>query len=84
MFTHTFLDVNDYHRYHFPLSGTIKEISKIKKKALNEIFYNEKKGKYEDRYFEIDPTGFQFSQTLGYIILDTDYGLVAVIPVGMA
>ena len=24
--THTFLDINDYHRYHFPISGTIKEV----------------------------------------------------------
>ena len=27
--THTFLDVNDYHRYHFPVSGTILEVRKI-------------------------------------------------------
>ena len=24
-FTHTFLDVGDYHRYHFPLSGVVRE-----------------------------------------------------------
>jgi len=23
---HTFLDINDYHRYHFPIDGTIKEV----------------------------------------------------------
>ena len=27
--THTFLDVNDYHRYHFPVGGTILEVRKI-------------------------------------------------------
>ena len=27
--THTFLDVNDYHRFHFPVSGTIKEVRTI-------------------------------------------------------
>ena len=27
--THTFLDVNDYHRYHFPVSGTVVEMNKI-------------------------------------------------------
>ena len=27
--THTFLDVEDYHRYHFPVGGTIKEINII-------------------------------------------------------
>ncbi|MES1181612.1 MAG: phosphatidylserine decarboxylase, partial [Flavobacterium sp.] len=25
-FTHSFLNVNDYHRYHFPIGGTIKEV----------------------------------------------------------
>ena len=24
--THTFLDINDYHRYHFPVSGTVREV----------------------------------------------------------
>ena len=24
--THTFLDVNDYHRYHFPVGGTVREV----------------------------------------------------------
>lgn len=27
--THTFLDVEDYHRYHFPLSGVVKEVRVI-------------------------------------------------------
>ena len=27
--THTFLDVNDYHRYHVPVSGTIREVLMI-------------------------------------------------------
>lgn len=26
---HTFLDVNDYYRYHFPIDGTVVEIRKI-------------------------------------------------------
>jgi phosphatidylserine decarboxylase len=25
-FIHSFLNVNDYHRYHFPMSGTVKEV----------------------------------------------------------
>jgi hypothetical protein len=27
--THTFLDVQDYHRFHFPVSGTIREVRNI-------------------------------------------------------
>ena len=29
VFTHSYLDVNDYHRYHFPVGSTIKEIQII-------------------------------------------------------
>ena len=28
-FTHLFLDVGDYHRYHFPLGGVVKEVAII-------------------------------------------------------
>jgi hypothetical protein len=36
-------------------------------------------------YIPLDSTGWQFSQTLGYVIVDTgEYGLVALIPMGMA
>ncbi|MDN3671399.1 phosphatidylserine decarboxylase [Echinicola jeungdonensis] len=28
-FTHSFLGISDYHRFHFPMSGTIKEIRVI-------------------------------------------------------
>ena len=24
--THTFLDINDYHRYHMPVSGPVREV----------------------------------------------------------
>ncbi|UCE27104.1 MAG: phosphatidylserine decarboxylase, partial [Candidatus Coatesbacteria bacterium] len=46
-----------------------------------EVSWDEEQGKY----VPIDSTGWQFSQTLGYVIVDTgDYGLVALIPMGMA
>ncbi|HMA10423.1 MAG TPA: phosphatidylserine decarboxylase, partial [Steroidobacteraceae bacterium] len=34
-FTHLFLDVGDYHRYHFPMSGTIWEIRVIPGRELS-------------------------------------------------
>ncbi len=79
--THTFLNVNDYHRFHFAVGGTIKEMDVLTRNVALEVSWSGKQGKY----VPIDSTGWQFSQTLGYVIVDTgEYGLVALIPMGMA
>ena len=79
--THSFLNVNDYHRYHFAVGGTIKEKRIISQNVALEVAWNATEGKYDP----IDSTGWQFSQTRGYVIVDTgEYGLVALIPMGMA
>lgn len=84
-FTHSFLNVNDYHRYHFPLSGTIKEARIIE--GINptggQIWWDGENNRYA-----FDPaanTGWQSVETRGCVILETDdYGLVALMPIGMA
>ena len=81
--THTFLNMGDYHRYHFPIGGKILEMRKIpganagggitiwNKKLNKYVYYNE--------------TGFQMIETRDCIILDTEkFGLVAILPVGMS
>lgn len=79
--THTFLNVNDYHRYHFAVGGTVKEKKIISQNVALEVAWNPVYGKY----VPIDSTGWQFSQTRGVVIVDTEkYGLVALIPMGMA
>jgi len=79
--THSFLNVNDYHRYHFAVGGEIKEKNIISQNVALEVAWNATEGKYDP----IDSTGWQFSQTRGYVIVDTgEYGLVALIPMGMA
>jgi len=79
--THTFLNVNDYHRYHFAVGGIIKEKKIISENVALEVNWDPEQGKYDP----IDSTGWQFSQTRGYVIVDTGkYGLVALIPMGMA
>ncbi|MBL6935408.1 MAG: phosphatidylserine decarboxylase [Alphaproteobacteria bacterium] len=79
--THTFLNVNDYHRYHFAVGGTIKETKRIVQNFALEVAWSPEQA----RYLPIDSTGWQFSQTRGYVIVDTGkYGLVALIPMGMA
>lgn len=82
--THTFLDVNDYHRYHFPVSGTIKELRKIK--AINGIggivYWNPEKKRY---ILEDSIPGWQMIETRDCVIIDTEkFGLVAVLPIGMS
>ncbi|HNX63394.1 MAG TPA: phosphatidylserine decarboxylase [Candidatus Limiplasma sp.] len=82
--THTFLDVNDYHRYHFPVSGTVKEVRIIPADdaAGGITQWDADLGKY----VLLDETpGWQTIETRGCVILDTDkYGLVAVMPIGMS
>jgi len=79
--THTFLNVNDYHRYHFAVGGTVEEKKIISQNVALEVAWSPEQGKY----VPIDSTGWQFSQTRGVVIVDTGkYGLVALIPMGMA
>ena len=83
-FTHTFLDVGDYHRYHFPLSGVIKEVRVIP--ATNTsggyITWDAKNMRYA---FFPSGIGWQSIETRGCVILETEkYGLVALLPNGMS
>lgn len=82
--THTFLDVNDYHRYHFPVSGTIVELRKIpgENAAGGITMWDPDRSRYV-----LDDTapGWQMIETRDCVIIDTeDYGLVAVLPIGMS
>lgn len=81
--THTFLDVNDYHRYHFPLSGKVLEVRKIE--ALDGVggivSWDKKQKKYV--LWDNNP-GWQSIETRDCLILDTEYGLVAILPIGMS
>jgi len=79
--THTFLNVFDYHRYHFAVGGTIVEKRIIQQNVALEVEWSPEQG----RYIPIDSIGWQFSQTRGYVIVDTgEFGLVVLIPMGMA
>jgi phosphatidylserine decarboxylase len=82
--THTFLDVNDYHRYHFPVSGTIVELRKIpgENGAGGITVWNPELKKY---ILEDAIPGWQMIETRDCVIIDTEaYGLVAVLPIGMS
>ena len=81
--THTFLDVNDYHRYHSPVSGTIRELRHISGVAAGGGYtlWNDD----EKLYYYHNDRGFQMVETRSCAIIETeDYGLVAMMPIGMS
>ncbi len=82
--THSYLDVNDYHRYHFPLSGTIKEARMIDgaEAAGCIITWDSVNNRYA---YNASVPGWQTVEVRGCVIIETeDYGLVALLPVGMS
>lgn len=79
VFAHSFLDVNDYHRFHSPVGGTILEARKIPGHAVMDV------AKAADGSLKaVDGTGYQFTQDRGLVVIDSPVGLVAVLPIGMA
>ena len=82
--THTFLDITDYHRYHIPVSGTVREVMLIPQYDApgGVITWDEQNGRYVEYYSET--IGWQSIETRGVVIIETlTGGYVAVIPVGM-
>ena len=78
IFTHSFLAVTDYHRFHVPVSGIVKEVKKVP--ATTWITETKKPdGSLEN----IDDVGFQFNHTRAHMIIESPIGFVALIPVGM-
>ena len=81
--THTFLDVNDYHRYHSPVSGTLRELRHIPGVAAGggyTLWDNDEK-----LYYYHNNIGFQMVETRSCAIIETEqYGLVAMMPIGMS
>lgn len=82
-FTHSFLDVGDYHRYHFPLSGVVKEINIISGESVSGGYttWDPENKRYK---FDASSVAWQAIETRGCVILETEeYGLVALLPIGM-
>jgi phosphatidylserine decarboxylase precursor len=78
-FMHAFLNVNDYHRYHVPVRGEVKDVQHIRGDVYLDV-YQDDTGELHAR----DGTGYQFQQARGLIVQDSPVGLVATLPIGMA
>lgn len=79
-FMHSFLNVNDYHRYHVPVGGTVLEVRDISGSVFLDVRKDEETGELKAE----DGTGYQFTQARGLVVLDSPIGKVAVLPIGMA
>lgn len=82
--THTFLDVHDYHRYHFPVSGVVKEVRTIPGDDAvgGSVTWDKETNQY---ILDAETPGWQMIETRSCVIVDTEqYGLVALLPIGMS
>ena len=82
--THVFLDVNDYHRYHFPIAGKILEMRKIEGCDAGGGVY---RWNPEARRFWLDSRnpGWESIETRACVVLENPVlGKVALLPVGMS
>ena len=86
IFTHSFLNTFDYHRWHSPVQGRILEARVIQGQTFMEIGVKSAivDGKTQNVLDARDGTGYQFVQTRGLVVIDSPIGLVACLPMGMA
>ena len=75
--------MNDYHRYHAPVDGTLRELRKIPGVAAGggyTLWDDEEK-----LYYYSNDMGFQMVETRSCAIIENEeFGLVAMLPVGMS
>jgi phosphatidylserine decarboxylase len=82
-FVHYFLSPFDYHRFHSPVDGTVKECKKVRGKVFLDV---ELTGDGEFHAPDSSEGGYEFQQSRGVFVVDTgeEMGLVAAVPIGMA
>lgn len=85
IFTHSFLNTFDYHRWHTPVQGIVLEARVIQGQAYVDVNVKPaiRDGKVVNVLNALDGTGYQFVQTRGMVVLNSPIGLVACLPIGM-
>ncbi len=80
IYTHSFLYIDDYHRYHVPVGGVVKEVRNISGKVYMDVRRNP-----DGSLDVVDGDTYQFNQERGLVVVDSpEVGLVAVLPIRMA
>jgi phosphatidylserine decarboxylase len=93
IFSHTFLNTYDYHRQHTPVAGRVLEAKFIPGQVYLEVNLSDQgkdangdlaRAVIPSRYLDADdPTGYQFVQCRGLLVLESAIGKVAILPMGM-
>ncbi len=84
-FIHFFLGPYSYHRFHTPVSGTIRECYPVRGKVYLKVQLAEQ----QFQAYDASEGAYEFAQARGILTIDTaespagNVGIVAVIPVGM-
>lgn len=88
---HSFLNTTDYHREHAPVGGKVLEARVIPGTVYLQVIAQEccanpgKKHIAMKRTFDApDDPGYEFMQARGLVVIESEIGLVAVLPMGMA
>jgi phosphatidylserine decarboxylase precursor len=86
IFTHSFLNTFDYHRWHAPVRGKVLEARVLQGQAYLDVDCQPAlvDGRNVNVLHTLDGTGYQFVQTRGLIVIESPIGLVACLPMGMA
>lgn len=87
IFMHSFLNSTDFHRWNSPVQGKVLESRIIQGQAYLGIEVDkiiDADGKERNHLSALDGTGYQFFQTRGLIVIESPFGLVACLPMGMA
>jgi len=78
IYIHSYLSAHDYHRFHVPVRGIIREVRNIPGRVILDVI------RKEDGSLDMtDGDTYQFTQARGLIIIESPTGLVAVLPIGM-
>ena len=78
IYMHSYLSAHDYHRFHVPVRGVVREIRNIPGRVVLDVI------KKEDGSLDMtDGDTYQLTQQRGLIIIESPLGLVAVLPIGM-
>jgi phosphatidylserine decarboxylase precursor len=78
-YAHTFLRITDYHRYHVPVAGVVREVRNVHGRVFIDVVKNE-----DGSLSGANGDTYQFNQERGLVILESPtVGLVALVPVGM-
>jgi phosphatidylserine decarboxylase precursor len=78
-YAHSFLRITDYHRYHVPVGGVVREVRNVHGRVYIDVVKND-----DGTLSGANGDTYQFNQERGLVVIESpEVGLVAMVPVGM-